>query len=251
MSESSDLIQKIISTDSCYAEMFEGHGKAYTFLNPVSYLLAVKNKGLYSRFDGVFVDGKFLALAICFFYWKRLKRRSFDMTSVAPELFRYSEIHEKSIYIVAGRQSEIERAVEIYQKYYPRLNVVGFRNGFFAGEDEIDREIKKIIALSPGFVICGMGAIRQECFLDRLKTAGYQGISFTCGGFISQTSKAQIDYYPKIFNVLNLRFVYRMIKEKHTRKRYLLAIFTFPIVFVKEWFWGKINKRQKNGKVKK
>ena len=230
----SPLVKKIIATNPCYTEMFEDRGKIYTFLNPVSYLDALKNKDLFSRFDGIFVDGKFLALAVKLLYRKHVKRRSFDMTSLAPELFRYSEVHGKSIYIVAGKQDEVNRAVSIFGEHYPKLNFAGFRNGYFAGEHEIDAEIEKIRRVNPDFVICGMGIVRQERFLERLKNAGYDGIGFTCGGFISQTARNKITYYPKFFDLLNLRFVYRMIMEKHTRKRYLLATFCFPLKFVRE-----------------
>lgn len=234
----SSLIQKIIATNPCYTEMFEDRGKIYTFLNPVSYLDALKYKTLFSKFDGIFVDGKFLALAVKLLYRKHVKRRSFDMTSLAPELFRYSEVHGKSIYIVAGKQGEVERSVSIFSEHYPKLNFVGSRNGYFADVHEIDVEIKKIMSVNPDFVICGMGIVRQERFLNRLKNAGYGGIAFTCGGFISQTARKKITYYPRFFDALNLRFVYRMIKEKHTRKRYLLATFCFPVKFVGERVGG-------------
>ena len=232
----SALIQKIIATNPCFTEMFEDKGKIYTFLNPVSYLDALNNRGLFSNFDGIFVDGKFLALAVKLFYRNSVKRRSFDMTSIAPELFCYSEVHNKSVYIVAARQNEVERSVSIFKEHYPKLNFAGFRNGYFSGEQEMDSEIRKIVELDPDFVICGMGIVRQERFLERLKKAGYKGIAFTCGGFISQTAMNKIIYYPKIFDLLNLRFVYRMIMEKHTRKRYMLATFCFPVKFVREWF---------------
>lgn len=238
------LVQKIVATNPCYTEMFEDRGKIYTFLNPVSYLDALKNRDLFAKFDGIFVDGKFLAIAIKWLYRKHVKRRSFDMTSIAPELFRYSEIHGKSIYFVASRQEEVERAIEIFRQHYPQLNVAGFRNGFFKGVDEMDREIEKIVSISPDFVICGMGIVNQEKFLNRLKMMNYSGISFSCGGFISQTARSKIAYYPKIFDMLNLRFVYRMFKEKHTRKRYLQACFCFPVQFLKERVFGeKKNKK--------
>lgn len=230
----SSLVQKIIATNPCYTEMFEDKGKIYTFLNPVSYLDALKHKDLFSKFDGIFVDGKFLALAVKLLYRKHVKRRSFDMTSLAPELFRYSEVHGKSIYVVAGKQDEVERSVSIFGEHYPKLAFVGSRNGYFAGEHELDAEIKKIMRVNPDFVICGMGIVRQEKFLERLKETGFGGIAFTCGGFISQTARNKITYYPKFFDLLNLRFVYRMIMEKHTRKRYLLATFCFPVKFLIE-----------------
>lgn len=230
----SALIKKIIETDPDNPEIFESTGKNYTFLNPVSYLDALKNPLLYENLDGIFADGKFLALAIRLFYHKKVKRCSFDMTSLAPRLFAYSECHNKSVYIVASSQEEIEAAIPLFKKYYPRLNIIGFRNGFFEDEQDKDIEIKKITDLNPDFVICGMGSIKQEIFLNRLKKFGYMGIAFTCGGFISQTSRKKIAYYPRLFDVLDVRFVYRMIKEKHTRKRYLQAFFCFPVKFMAE-----------------
>lgn len=230
------LVKKIIETNPCCMEMFENKGKIYTFLNPVSYLEALKNKDLYTGFDGILVDGKFLAVAIRLFYRQRVKRLSFDMTSLAPELFAYSEIHNKTIYIVAGKQDELDCTVATFAEHYPRLNFVGTRNGYFDDNQAVESEIQKIISINPDFVICGMGALKQELFLMRLKKTGYKGIAFTCGGFISQTSKQNdIVYYPKFFDILDLRFVYRMIKEKHTRKRYLQAFFWFPICFMKEF----------------
>lgn len=219
-------------------ELFENKGKIYTFLNPVSYLEALKNKDLYTGFDGILVDGKFLAVAIRLFYCQRVKRLSFDMTSLAPELFAYSESQGKSIYIVAGQQEEIDSTVATFKDHYPKLNIVGTRNGYFDDDQAIDSEIKKILDVKPDFVICGMGAVKQENFLLRLKLAGYKGIAFTCGGFISQTSKSSFVYYPRIFDILDLRFVYRIIKERHTRKRYLQAFFWFPVLFFKEWVVG-------------
>ena len=231
----SALIKRIIETNPCCMEMFENKGKIYTFLNPVSYLEALKNKDLYTGFDGILVDGKFLAVAIRLFYRQRVKRLSFDMTSLAPELFAYSEIHNKSIYIVAGKQDELDCAIATFKGHYPRLNFVGARNGYFDDDQAVESEIQKIVRVNPNFVICGMGALKQEQFLMRLKKAGYQGVAFTCGGFISQTSKkTDISYYPKFFDILDIRFIYRMIREKHTRKRYIRAFFCFPVSFILE-----------------
>ena len=201
----------------------------------MSYLDALKNKDLYTNFDGIFVDGKFLAIAIKYLYQKKITRCSFDTTSLAPELFTYASSNNKTLYIVAGKQEEIDKTVAIFRKHFPKLNITGTRNGYFNNEQEIDSEIKTIISQNPDFMICGMGAVKQEQFLMRLKATGYKGIAFTCGGFISQTSKCNFRYYPHLFDILDLRFVYRMLKEKHTRKRYLQAFFCFPVKFVKEW----------------
>lgn len=229
------LVNKIISTESYFLQdILTQKGKVYTFLNPVSYLIALDNKSLFCRFDGIFADGSILVSAIKMIYGKKVTRRSFDMTSIAPELLQYAADNDRMLYVVASKQEQMEKAMDIFKERYPKLRFAGYRNGYFTSEKEMDREAKHIVDLNPDFVIVGMGALIQEKFLLKVKDAGFKGIGFTCGGFIHQTSKNEIDYYPLWVNRINLRFVYRMYKEKHTRKRYIQAALLFPARFIYE-----------------
>lgn len=233
------LITKILSTEThSINEIFEMKGKVYTFLNPVSYLTALDNKELFGQFEGIFADGGLLVKSIKILYGKDVKRRSFDMTSMAPELFSYAVEHGKTIYIVASKQEQVEKALDIFRKRYPGITFAGYRNGYFTSEDEMDVEAKHICEVNPDFLIVGMGALMQEKFLLKVKNAGFKGIGFTCGGFIHQTAKNEIDYYPAWVDRTNLRFVYRMWREPHTRKRYLMAGILFPIHFIWERIFG-------------
>lgn len=233
------LVRKILFTEQiALTDILSKKGTIYTFLNPVSYLSALEHKTLFERFDGIFADGSILVAAIRLIYGKRVTRRSFDMTSLAPELLSYAETHNKFLYIVASRQEQVEKAVGIFKKRYPKLNVAGYRNGYFASEKEQELEIQHIVKMRPDYLIVGMGALMQEQFLLKVKNAGFDGIGFTCGGFIHQTAKDKIDYYPGWVDLMNLRFLYRMYKEKHTRKRYLQAAMFFPARFIAERFFG-------------
>lgn len=233
------LVSKILSTESFSVnQIFENKGKVYTYLNPVSYLTALDNKELFSQMDGIFADGGLLVKAIKLLYGKQVTRRSFDMTSMAPELFSYAAEQGKTVYIVASKQEQVEKAVEIFRERYPKVKFAGYRNGYFANEDEMEQEAKHITELNPDFLIVGMGALMQEKFLLKVKNAGYQGVGFTCGGFIHQTFKNEIDYYPAWVDKMNLRFFYRMWKEPHTRKRYLMAGLLFPVRFIAERIFG-------------
>ena len=235
----SPIVKKILNTEElAFREVLIENRKIYTFLNPVSYLSALDNKELFAHFDGIFADGSILVAAIKLVYGKDVTRRSFDMTSLAPELLSYAETTNKSVYIVASRQEQVEKAVGIFKERYPKLLVVGYRNGYFASEKEQDEEARHIVGVNPDFLIVGMGALMQERFLLKVKDAGYRGIGFTCGGFIHQTAKDEIDYYPAWVDRMNLRFLYRMYKEKHTRKRYLQAALLFPARFIAERFFG-------------
>ena len=233
------LVDKILKTKDNLGDPFLKHpGKIYTFLNPVSYLDAIEHKNLFQQFDGIFADGSLLVAAIRIIYGVRVARRSFDMTSVAPELFDYAQKTGKSVYIVASKQEQVEIAVSVFCNRYPGLKIIGCRNGYFNSEEEQVTETKHIVEINPDFLIVGMGVIMQEKFLLRVKKAGFKGIGFTCGGFIHQTASNMIDYYPAWIDRMNLRFVYRFIHEPHTRMRYIKAGLVFPVRFIWERFFG-------------
>ena len=235
----SPLLHNITTTSSSsISAILSSTNRIFTFLNPVSYLDALDNKELFSKFDGIFADGSVLVAAIRMLYGKKLERRSFDMTSVAPQLFDYAVQNNKSVYIVASKQEQVEKAVAIFKEKWTGLNIIGFRNGYFNSEEEKESEAKHIVEVNPDFLIVGMGAVMQEKFLVLAKEKGFKGVGFTCGGFIHQVSQGDMDYYPAWVDKWNLRFVYRIFKERHTHKHYLKAAFVFPARFIFERFFG-------------
>ncbi len=232
---SKKLVRKIMESDNLAVErLLKRTNQIYTFLNPVSYLTARRSEELFGQFDGILVDGYFLAIAISFLYGKVIKRRSFDMTSIAISLFQYSTSEKKTIYLIGATQDEIERAVKVLKKQFSELRIIGYRNGFFSSDNEMLKTCESVARLNPDYVIAGMGILLQEKFLLQLKNCGYKGIGFTCGGFITQLSMKGIAYYLSWADKYNLRFIYRFYKEKHTRKRYLKAAFLFPFYLIRD-----------------
>lgn len=233
------LIAKIVESEKMLDTLFERPGAIYTFLNPVSYLDAQKNVDLFVEFDGVFSDGVLLANTIKGLYGIGVSRNSFDMTSIAPKLFEDAIKNGKTIYIVASKENEVKKAISILSGNYPELKIVGYRNGYFKDDQDIEDAIANIIKISPDYLIVGMGIVKQESFLLRAKKSGFNGIGFSCGGFIHQTSKNLINYYPNWVDKHDFRFLYRMFKEPHTRRRYFRASFVFPFVSFKNKFFSK------------
>lgn len=229
------IVDRLISSDTIsLKKIFERNMSIYTFLNPVSYLDALNNKILFTKFDGIFADGGLLVKAVQLCYGKKIQRRSFDMTSLAPLLFNYAQKYGKTIAIVASTQDCIENAVKTLTILYPKLMIQYFRNGYFNTNEEKMDTVHKIVLLKPDFLIVGMGIVKQEDFLLKVKDAGYLGVGFTCGGFIHQIAKDKAEYYPEWIDRHGLRFIYRMYKEPHTRYRYFKTAFVFPIIFLKE-----------------
>lgn len=206
-----------------------------TFINPYSYLYFRKNLSLFSSFQTIYIDGIVLVYLLRLIGVKT-DRKSFDMTSLAPQVFQNCIQENKSIYFIGSTEEAITNFVNILSKSFPKLNIVGNRNGYFNNENDRKKILSDIIKINPNVVVVGMGTPYQEQFLIDLKQKGWVGDGYTCGGFIHQTAHG-INYYPKFYDKYNLRWLYRMIDEPKLIKRYTIlypkAIFLFFIDYIK------------------
>lgn len=204
-----------------------------TFLNPYSYLIARKSGLIFSQFN-ILIDGVALAVCLRLFGVSSMKRQSFDMTSLAKEVFEYAESHEKTLFFIGTEEAYIEEAVMKIKQKYPRLIVLGYRNGFFKDRAERADAIKSIHSMSPEIVVVGMGTPTQEQFLVDLWQRGWRGIGFTCGGFFHQTAK-ELNYYPRWIDRLQLRWLYRIYDEPKLYNRYLIQYPKFILYFLLDY----------------
>lgn len=228
-----DLVDKIHSTALAYpTDIFSTPGKAYTCINPYSYHIFKQNPDLYEGLDGLFVDGMTMCWWIRLLWGKKIPRLSFDMAGMAVDLFSRldSADSDEDVFFIGAKQEELEATVEQMRKSYPGMRINGYRNGYFKDADERREVIKEIISRNPRFVIVGMGSPLQERFVTDLRDAGYKGISFTCGGFLHQTSR-RMNYYPDWVNKCNLRAFYRLFNEKGMIGRLWQVLGVFPAMF--------------------
>lgn len=205
-----------------------------TFVNPYSmYILQEKKllKRIFDEFDYIGIDGIGLVKAIQIKYKvKNLERVSFDMTSLAPKVFKHAINNNKSIYFIGTKEHIIPQTIKNIKKTYPELNIIGYRHGYFKDRNEYNKVISSIKRLNPDIVIAGLGTPLQELFLLDLKKLSWQGTGFTCGGFLEQTAQS-INYYPKVIDKLHLRWLYRLYKEpRRLPKRYF---YIYPKFFIK------------------
>jgi N-acetylglucosaminyldiphosphoundecaprenol N-acetyl-beta-D-mannosaminyltransferase len=212
-----------------------------TFLNPYSYLLYRKNLSLFTDFDRIYIDGIILVKMLKLF-GIHTDRKSFDMTSLAPEIFNRCQNRGKSIYFMGSDKSSIENFIKEIRDGYPNLNILGWRDGFYNDLDEREVEIQKILEINPDFLVVGMGTPLQEIFLSDLKSLGWKGIGFTCGGFIHQTANG-LNYYPKWINKFHLRWLFRIYDEPKLLRRYLVQYPKFFMIYIYDLFtFEDINK---------
>lgn len=208
-----------------------------TFVNPYSYLFFRKNLDLFKYFDEIHIDGIALVYLLKLIGHK-VERKSFDMTSLAPKVFKECIKENKSIFFIGSTEKSIHAFKKIIKIEYKELKIIGYRNGYIKSSKEEKKTIAELCSTKPDVIIVGMGTPNQEKFLLKLKNAGWNGIGYTCGGFFHQTTVG-LNYYPNFFDKLNLRWLYRMIDEPKLIKRYFifypksLLFFTFDLLSYK------------------
>lgn len=174
-----------------------------------------------------FCDGMLMSTFMSRLTGRAVGRVSFDFTSIADPVFSRAEAQGKRLYFVGAQQAELDVFISKIQARYPRLLIAGYHNGFFDARQasaihaDIGRSQAQVL-------IVGLGAGRQEQFVQEALSAGFSGVAFTCGGFIRQEAMATEQYYPALINRLHLRAFYRMYREPHTIRRYL---FDYPSNF--------------------
>ena len=220
--------------------IIKSNKKLYTYVNPYTYLIAKKNEGIYKEFN-IWSDGILITKIFNLFGYK-IERKSFDISSMAPLIFENAIKENKKIYIIGTKPELISKAIGNIKKLFPNLNIIGYRDGYI-NKEEYNKVLINIKKLNPDIVICGMGAPLQEKFLYDLKNIGWNGIGYTCGGFLHQIAKKTI-YYPDWVNRYHLRWLYRICDEPKLLKRYLFYYPLGILVLLKDLFIYKFYKKK-------
>ncbi|RON52434.1 glycosyl transferase [Pseudomonas frederiksbergensis] len=168
-----------------------------------------------------FCDGMLMSTFMSRVTGKAIGRVSFDFTSIADLVLSRAEQLGKRVYFVGARQAELDLFISKIRTLYPRLTIAGYHNGYF-NASQADGIRADICRSEANILIVGLGAGLQEQFEQDALRAGFRGVAFTCGGFIRQEALATRQYYPAMINRLHLRAFYRMYREPHTIKRYLI-----------------------------
>jgi len=168
-------------------------------------------KALFAEADAVDADGQPAVIASRILTKTPLPERvaTTDFFHNAASMAQESGL---SFYFLAASQKNIEIAIHEIKLLYPKLNIVGYRNGYFTQEEE-PAIAAEIVRLKSDVLWVGMGVPRQEDFvirnLDALRGVGWVK---TCGGlfdyFLNDVKRA-----PLWMHQLCLEWLFRMCQE--------------------------------------
>lgn len=192
--------------------------QAYSFINFASIGSFLEQPPSTVAF---FCDGMLMSTFMSSVTGTTVGRVSFDFTSIADHVLGSAEQQGKRVYFVGARQVELELFIGKIKMLYPGLAIAGYHHGYF-NADQAEGIRADICRSQANILIVGLGAGLQEQFEHEALRAGFRGVAFTCGGFIRQEAMTTRNYYPAVINRLHLRAFYRMYREPHTIKRYLI-----------------------------
>jgi N-acetylglucosaminyldiphosphoundecaprenol N-acetyl-beta-D-mannosaminyltransferase len=126
-------------------------------------------------------------------------------------LLGLAERRRYRVFILGARDDVLERAVERIRERHPRLELAGYRDGYFADEEAAD--VSAAIRFArPHIVFVAMSSPRKEYFLgehgERLGAQFVMGVGGSIDVIAGVTRRA-----PLAWQRLGLEWLYRMLQE--------------------------------------
>ncbi|PKM55261.1 MAG: glycosyltransferase [Firmicutes bacterium HGW-Firmicutes-5] len=143
------------------------------------------------------------------------------------EVFNQIQNKEIKVYFLGAGQGVAELAKKKMEEKYTNLKIVGVHNGYFDNDEHI---VASINALDPDFLLVGLGAPKQEYWIDnnrdRLNASVLMGVGGSFDGMSGKVKRA-----PDIYIKLGLEWFYRLITQPTRAKRMVrLPIFLLKVI---------------------
>lgn len=137
------------------------------------------------------------------------------------------------IYLFGAKEEVVLKVKETFQAQYPDLQVVGYRNGYYAAEDEKDI-VSHMKQSNADILFVGFSSPQKEKFLN--KYMSQMGIPFCMGVGGSFDVVAGITKRAPVWmQNMGLEWFYRFMQEpRRMWKRYLVGNFKFCIIVLRE-----------------
>jgi N-acetylglucosaminyldiphosphoundecaprenol N-acetyl-beta-D-mannosaminyltransferase len=170
--------------------------------------------------DMIHADGQAMVLASRLGTGTRLPERV-ATTDLFHDSARLAERSGKAFYLLGGSKETMAAALERVRRLYPRLNIVGARDGYFAPEEE-EAVVEAINAARPDILWVGMGVpVEQRFVLRNLDRLTGVGVIKTSGGLFDFLSGRR-SRAPGWMQAVGLEWLYRlMLEPRRLAVRYL------------------------------
>lgn len=152
---------------------------------------------------------------------------------LANDILILAERENYSVFLFGTNENSLEQSVKNLGASFPRLNIAGYRNGYYQIEDE--SEIVKMINNSqPDILFLGLPSPQKELFVEKYKDQLSVTYFFGVGGVFDILS-GKTKRAPYWMQKRGLEWLYRFMQEpKRMWHRYMVGNIRFIVLILKQ-----------------
>ena len=185
----------------------------------------------YINCDLVNIDGMSLVWALRFFGYKVPSRVA--CPDLAEEVLKIAELNNYKIFMLGTGKEQLQSAVHNIQIKYPKLEISGYRDGFFKEEEE-PGIVELINQAKPNILFLGLPSPKKEFFVEKFKNQLHVNYVLGVGGFFDILA-GTIKRAPVWMQKIGLEWFYRFMQEpKRLFRRYFIGNFIFLGLVIRE-----------------
>jgi len=164
----------------------------------------------------------------------------------APDLMAHllaaAEQKHLRVFILGARQEVLERAVDRLRGRHPRLEIVGYRNGYFSPEEE-DRICDQIKSTGADMLFVAITSPLKDLWLARNRHRLGVPLMVGVGGAIDVVAGVH-RRAPGLIQRLGLEWAFRLLQEpRRLAPRYFRTNSRFAAAVLRELFRGRASHR--------
>lgn len=145
-------------------------------------------------------------------------------------LMGQADQHGWKYVLIGASPASCQGAAKKLQAMYPGAVCAGYFDGYFSPEKEIEI-IESIRGTCPQLLFVGLGAPRQEEWIARHLASLPVNVAMGVGGSFDVLS-GTVKRAPKIWQKLNIEWLYRLLSQpKRWRRQLLLPQFAFIVLW--------------------
>lgn len=176
-------------------------------LNAEKLVIGSEDSGVRSVLEGAsfrYIDGSGVALALKAKYG--VSARKVNMPVRALDV---ADRYSMSVYFLGAAPDVINDVVKVVGESWPRISIVGARDGFFDNQAAVLEAVK---GANADLVLCAMGSPKQELFARAAIDAGVNSFFVGCGGAFNVLA-GRVARAPGWIQRAHLEWAYRVLPD--------------------------------------
>jgi N-acetylglucosaminyldiphosphoundecaprenol N-acetyl-beta-D-mannosaminyltransferase len=148
-------------------------------------------------------------------------------------LFPVAEAKGYRVYVLGARQEVLERAISNLRREFPRLEIAGYRNGYFGPADDAE-VVGEVRTAEPDMLFAAMSSPRKEYWLAEHKHE--LGVPFVMGvGGAIDAVAGVTRRAPMWVRKIGMEWFFRMVQEpRRLVRRFMIGNAKFALLLTRE-----------------